>query len=233
MNKPFAVITAFVVTALSVTATPTFELDSLTYYGAGDQRAAFVVDWNNGQPNHVQAFGYRFTGEVTFYDMLSDIAGDPSSGLYLRVDGETAFGEFIFGIGRQNGATPFAVSNTDTAPAFNNGVWDISVDAAFDQPASFGGAATNQGDFYEEGFDWGSYVAGTAPDFSTSISEQRLSSPSSWTATSLGAASIDLVDDGWYGFGRDSAPSTIPEPATFVLLFSGLGILLWWRRFTA
>jgi len=219
----FAVLTFATVTA----GQTSFDLNSLTYYGTGSNRSAFVVDWNNGASNEVLAWGYNWSGTVTMSTMMTDIA-DADPNFFIRWDGDASgFGPFVFGLGHQNGATPFDVTGAvdknghPVSSAFVNGIWDISQGTAFDAPATFSGTAANPGDSYIEGDAWSSYVAGSDPDFSTSKSETSQISPDSWTATSLGIGSVELDNEGWYGFGNNRAPTTIPEPSTVLLLMMG------------
>lgn len=225
--------------AASLLGQAEFTLDELTYYGEGPHRAAFVVDWKNGATNEVIAWGYRFDADTgyTMEQMMATIAAGPGSNLFARVDTSGTFGTFTFGIGYQNGATPFdvvgAVDEFDEPVAANfvDGIWDIPT--SFFQ--EFNGQAANAGDFYREGVDfgasWGSFVAGDADDFTTSTSEQRTVSPVHWTATSLGISDVELVDQGWYGFGWGDAPSTIPEPQQAALALGILALLgLYYRR---
>lgn len=214
-----------------------FNLDSLTYYGSGSNRSAFVVDWNNGESNEVLAWGYNWTGTLTMATMMADIAAaDPE--FFIRWDSDAGFGgaAFLFGLGYQNGVTPFDVSdavdadNNPVSANFVNGVWDIDTGIGWEPPFAFTGVASNSGDFYSEGFGWSSYVAGSAPDFSTSLSEPSLISPDDWTATSLGISGIELVDEGWYGFGNNRAPNTVPEPGSGLLLCLGVLLILGRRR---
>ena len=219
-------------------AQATFDLNSLDYYGTGPDRAAFVVDWNNGSANEVIAWGYNFdaTTPPTMQTMMEDVAADSTSKLFIRWDSDAGFGAFLFGLGLQNGMTLFdvtgAVDNADNPAAANfvNGVWDINTGIGWEPPFAFSGTASNPGDFYSEGFGWSSYVAGNAPDGTTSVSDKRLTSPANWTATSLGISSVDLVDEGWYAFGNGRAPATVPESGTTGLYVAFSAALLLLRR---
>ena len=223
----------------SLFAQATFDLDSLDYYGTGPDRAAFVVDWNNGSANEVIAWGYNFdaTTPPTMQTMMEDIAASSTSKLFIRWDSDAGFGAFLFGLGLQNGMTVFDVTGAvdsagnSVAANFVDGVWDINTaSVGWEPPAAFDGTASNSGDFYSEGFGWSSYVAGNAPDFSTSVSDTSLTSPSNWTATSLGISSVGLVDEGWYAFGNGRAPDTVPEPGTTGLYVAFSAALLLLRR---
>lgn len=231
MKTAFSILSASLGSAGALLAQAQFDLNHLTYYGTGPDRAAFVVDWNNGSANEVVAWGYQFdeTAMVTMEQMMAEIASDPNSELFIRWDSDAGFGAFLFGIGKQNGATAFGVSGAvnalgnPVAANFVNGVWDIDTGIGWEQPAAFTGTASNTGDFYAEndGFSgWSSYVAGSAPDFSTSVSDQRLTSPANWTATSVGISSVVLVDEGWYAYGNGREPNTVPEPGAAALVFS-------------
>jgi len=239
-NHPILISLIVTVSACAGTAfgQATFDLNSLTYYGTGPDRAAFVIDWNNGSANEIVAWGYRFDDSVavTMEEMMAEIASDVNSELFIRWDSDAGFGAFLFGLGKQNGATTFDVSGAVDALGnpvtanFVNGVWDIDTGVGWEPPAAFGGTASNAGDFYAEGFGWSSYVAGSAPDFNTSVSEQRITSPADWTATDLGISGIELVNEGWYGLGNGREPSTVPEPAWFGIYFSLAAVFVALRR---
>jgi len=232
---------AGVCSAQLVSAQALFELDDLTYYGTGTNRAGFVIDWNNGDTNEVVAFGYMWSaGGATMEDLISEVASAASSDLFVRWDSDAGLGAFLFGLGLQNGVATFDVTGAvdsvgDPVPSnFVNGIWDINTGGTgWEPPAAFTGQAANVGDFYTEGFGWSSYVAGSAPDFTTSVSQTSLVSPSAWTKTSLGISSVGLVDEGWYGFGWDRAPNTIPEPGTLALLAASITGWFVIRRFRA
>ncbi|MEM1157809.1 MAG: PEP-CTERM sorting domain-containing protein [Verrucomicrobiota bacterium] len=233
MKKVLLIITVAVMTATSW-GQVLFSLDSITYYGTGSNRAAFVVDWNNGAGNEVLAWGYNWDGGATMETMISDLAAaDPN--LFVRWDSDAGLGAFLYGLGYQNGATAFDVigafdpSGNPSSSSFIDGVWDIHTGAGFEVPTAFSGTAANAGDFYNEGFVWTSYVAGSAPDFTTSLSETSLLSPADWTGTSLGISNVSLVDEGWYGFGNSREINTVPEPSSVLLMLIG-GVALVLRR---
>lgn len=60
--------------------------------GSGDKQAGLVLDWNDGKEPQSMAWGYRWTGEKTTYDMIKDITdSDPwlsmSATWYVGGDG--------------------------------------------------------------------------------------------------------------------------------------------------
>jgi hypothetical protein len=231
----FAVLAAVGLTAGNLSAQFVFDFGTLPSYGSGANVSAFVVDWNNGSPSEVIGWAYRWDTAPTMETMMADIAAAGGSKLFMRWDSDAGFGAFLFGLGYQNGVTPFGVINAvdgegDPAVAdFVAGVWNINTGPGFDAPAAFTGVAANAGDFYAEGYSWSSYVAGSAPDFTTSVSQSSFFAPSNWTATSLGISSVTLVNEGWYGFGNGRVPLTIPEPSSLLLLAMG-GVFFLHRR---
>ncbi len=241
MKKSFILTLVTIASSMAnLTAQVGFTLDSLPSYGTGSNVSGFVVDWNTGASNEVIGWAYRWDEPTTMQEMIAGIAGTPGSNLFVRWDSDASgFGAFIFGLGYQNGATPFSVSGAvddfgDPSTAdFVNGIWDINVSTGFDAPFDFTGTASNVGDFYAEGFMWGSFVAGSAPNFSTSVSEQSLFSPSQWTATDFGISGVGLVNEGWYGLGNGRAPLTIPEPTSLLLLVAAGAMLVAFRRWLA
>jgi hypothetical protein len=231
----FALLAAITLLAGNASAQFVFDFGTLPTYGTGGNVSAFVVDWNNGAPNEVIGWAYLWDTPTTMEQMMANIAGVSGSDLFIRWDSNAGFGAFLFGLGHQNGPTLFSVvgaQNNLGAPApaaFISGVWDIDTGGGWEPPAAFTGVAANAGDFYAEGFSWTSYVAGSAPNFTTSISETSFYSPADWTATSLGISSVNLVNQGWYGFGNGREPFTIPEPSSFALIALGAGLLIWRR----
>ncbi len=51
-------------------------LDDIEFWvGAGSNRAGFVIDWNDGPSPQALAWGYRWDGQATGWDMLTAIVG--------------------------------------------------------------------------------------------------------------------------------------------------------------
>jgi len=62
--------------------------DSIKFWtGTGTNRAAMVIQWNDGSTPTSMVWGYRWSGEATGIDMLKAIAGSTVS----REDGQTTF----------------------------------------------------------------------------------------------------------------------------------------------
>ena len=62
--------------------------DSINFWtGTGTNRAAMVIQWNDGSTPTSMVWGYRWSGEATGIDMLKAIAGSTVS----REDGQTTF----------------------------------------------------------------------------------------------------------------------------------------------
>jgi len=75
-----------------------FTLDHIQYWvGKGKNRAVMIVHWNDGKKPEALAWGYRWDGTKTGYDMIDAIAKADSRFFYLK--GNTNLGVAIGGIG--------------------------------------------------------------------------------------------------------------------------------------
>ncbi len=230
-----------------VTATQAQVADwsDLHYWGSGANRSAFVVDWDDGKANETLAWGFRWDGTLTVYDMITSlVTGDPR--FFARVDNDAGFGAFIFGLGYQNSATAFDVVGTvdDVGNAvssdFVDGVWDINTQPGWEGPLAFDGAPLNVVDQYLEGFGWEFYL-GEAVDENVNVpgtffqAGPTTTYPGWWGFATLGASDTSLVNDGWYALSHAGGPpgpalAAIPEPSAAVLVLLGAGMLAWFRR---
>jgi hypothetical protein len=75
--------------------------DILNWTGTGDNQAGLIIDWRDGKDPQCLAWGYRWTGTKTTYDMIKDITdSDPwlsmSATWYYTIDSEgNDFGWFL------------------------------------------------------------------------------------------------------------------------------------------
>lgn len=222
-------------------------LDDLNYWGAGPNRAALVMYWNDTKSPDALAWGYQWSGTQTVADMfLFMAANDPK--LFARIDSAVGFGVGIFGIGYQTGAAAFGVTGAEdvagnpVTPVFSSGVDDMNTNPASTQaPASSTGVAPlNTADRYKEGWNdtgfWEMYNSGS----DNSAIQSSFALPATWTSSFIGAGT-ELVDGGWAAFSItdtsfNSNPPTanvfaaIPEPTSWVLVGLGLWVLLLRRK---
>lgn len=232
MKSRFAIgMFTVVVLGLGVSARADFTMDDITYWvGEGTNSAALVVDWNDGKTPESLAWGYRWNGSVTAYDMMAAIAGDgfvresyggaitgAISGddprLFFRVSdwgwGLSAYG---WGYDADNDGGGFICGYEDSTGAAENG------------------AAVDADDHYEEGWFTSFWSNWISPD------------GAAWTFPSLGMTDLSLADGDWCGFSHDAefsfsdppsepVAATVPEPATMVLcVVGGVAMLLRRRR---
>jgi hypothetical protein len=157
--------------------------DIVNWTGEGENQAALVLQWNvDGEENAI-AFGYRWDGEATGYDMLSAIAqSDPR--LYIMVE-YTDYGYAIGGIGWDANGD----GNIGIYSDYYGNEAEPSEDGIYICPDSYGYddyAAVDEEDYWQAGWYtgyWSYYVTD---------SEDGELSYSSW-----GVSNRQLVDGSW------------------------------------
>jgi hypothetical protein len=120
MKKTCLALALFAVSGWnSLRAQTIVDFDSIQYWvGTGSNRAALIIDWKNtSTPNSSFAWGFRWDGQATGYEMISAIAGnvgldpapavpdgtgDPALTIYAV---DFGFGLAVSAIGYQIGAT--------------------------------------------------------------------------------------------------------------------------------
>jgi hypothetical protein len=240
MNKMFAALAVLLCVCASGIKAQLITVDNFDdiqiWAGSGINRSALVIDWNNGASNEAMVWGYRWDGPGKVWDMLEAIRrSDPR--LFLRIDSETPFGVGLFGIGLQNGPSPFGITGAQDPEgnpvdvSFTEGVNDMNVNPdGFDPPlGSLDVAVVNAGDFYAEGwFDggfWTLYLTGSNSDRLTS--ESSFTYPSVWSDGWYGLSGTPLVNESWFALSFhpgfvETTPGTafaaVPEPSTWALL---------------
>lgn len=190
--------------ATSFAATTVQSFDDITYWvGSGSNRAALVIDWNDGSTTESYAWGFRWNGTATGADMLRAIAGfigtnttpatpdgtgDPALTLFIQTF--PGFGETVFQWNylehAQGGFEPDAA-----------GFWGYYVaDGSSAFPDEWAFAETGMEDRQLSNNDWDGWS--WAPDFDSAPPDQPV--------------------------------AAVPEPSVLVLFALGAGGLVWYRR---
>lgn len=193
--------------------------DDISYWiGAGSNRAAMVMDWNDGTAQQSFAWGYRWNGVASGADMLFAIAAADTALSFTN--GGTQFSNFFL-----RSATYFDGTTTHsgvTPPSFSE-YW-----------AYFGVGGTAGGTFSPDTFD---PVAGGGNLLPTRSGWVSL--PAGGSFNSFGAPGRLLADGSWdaWVFGEfDTLPGStvfaaVPEPGAVVLLvIVGVGCICWCNR---
>lgn len=229
---PFLMGALALIVPRHATAAAVSSMDDIQFWvGTGANRAALIIDWNDGKTAQSLAWGFRWeigtnpTGE----DMLRAIdAADVR--LEIKLDSFVGFGAYMFGAGYDldNDASHFTFT---LSPA--SGVTSDS------QPADdhlnyshFDPSVGQSGDFL-----YWAYYTNTAPGATPGTA---LPSSSAWYYSDIGTSNRTLVNgswDAWTLSGTDSAPpvtpqaALVPEPsATLLLLVAGAGLAARRRR---
>lgn len=185
--------------------------DDVQYWvGSGANKAAFVIDWNDGKSAESLLWGYRWNGAATGLDMFQAIVNaDPR--LFAHV-GSYAWGTAILGIG-------FDLNN--------NGNFGVTPALSFNGGGLFNSTSPNDaraaieaGDHYVEGWNSGYWEY-----------FNKASTVDAWASASAGIADRALSDGVWDGLnfnlgfafpgaapGEPVAVTAVPEPTALALL---------------
>lgn len=216
-------IVCVMVLVLSLTsfAGMTFE-DIDVWVGQGQNEAALVIDWNDGQDELVKVWGFRWDGTATGADMLLAVCQADAS-LYTMGVNVAGLGIAFGGIGYDVDADGFDITKDGVTSNFDAyGFMQIVQDTEFDSWTSTDADDNWSSGWWSDGF-WGySYINPGLSDWTGSMvgASSRTLADGSWDGWSWGSA-----ENGWYG-GNPSV--IVPEPLTFVLL--GAGMLLARKR---
>lgn len=209
----FALLTISLLSQVSSAAVVVSTFDDIALWtGSGANRAAFVVDWADGQDPLV--WGYRFD-TATGADMLQAVV-EADSNLYAKVqDFGGTLGWFTHGIGYDRNGAGFGISTgTDfgaTGFVFSPAYDDASATDASDSFRETNAAFSNS---------WG-YWNGSGNSYPGA----------SWASAATGVSGRALTNDSWdglqfntLGFGNEVAPgiafAAVPEPSSLLLLLS-------------
>jgi hypothetical protein len=190
--------------------------------GNGANRAALVIDWNDGKEPASLLWGYRWDGAATGLDMFQAVvAADPRLFAHL---GEFPWGTAIFGIGYDlNSSGGFAVNPN---LVFDSGGLTLDSGAG---DANDARVPADSADHYVEGWNngfWAYYL--------------KSSGSEDWTSAMTGADGRALADGVWDGYSfaagfNSSVPSeplaAVPEPGMVSLLVLGFLTILCTRRY--
>jgi hypothetical protein len=183
--------------------------DSINFWtGTGTNRAAMVIQWNDGSTPTSMVWGYRWSGEATGIDMLKAIAGSTVS----REDGQTTFmpdtstgADPRLALSLVNYSWGIALEGlvfTDrevvrTQNDWSTGYWEYSI---------FGG--TFNYPLYDENWN-------DIGDITYSQTGNDTYSNVNWFSSPIGASDRILVDGSWdaFSFAADFTSTPVVEPS--------------------
>ncbi len=161
-----------------------FAFDDIEFWiGAGVNRAALVIDWQDGSDAPpALVWGYRWNGAATGAKMLLDVV-TADERLFAKFGGTESNPVAVYGLGYD--------ADGDRQFGIDDGTIFDSAGVAVTEPADLA-TATDSGDYYAEGWYTGFWHYGTAPtdpfDGGT------------WLDTPLGMAGRQLTDGAWDGW---------------------------------
>lgn len=207
------------------------------WIGAGPDRAALMIDWNDGKSQYSEVWGYYFTdtGSLTAWAMLLDIATQDTQ-VYLKYDSEAGFGPALFGIGYDADDDGFSLVPGANNVFNSNGLLDENTDPlggpyTTQSGNADGNVTLDPDDRYEEGWNTGFYAFYHEND-NPPYNGLAPFNGGAWEQASTGLSGHIVTDDGWVGLswapGFSATVPAVPEPTSLVLL--GLGSLALLRR---
>lgn len=188
------------------------------WVGTGANRAALVIDWDDGKSPTALLWGYRWDGVATGLDLfVAVVQADPL--LYAHL-GNYGWGTAVQGIGYDRDASgSFGVS---PALAFDAG--GLAYSTAPDDARG----PVDPADHWLEGWNFGFWAYYT-----------KDSEAAAWTSSWVGAADRFLADGNWDGWrfapgfvgAPPSTPTPAPVPEPTAAALAVLGALAWlWQR---
>lgn len=207
MKKINTALLALILTSLQLQAL-VGSLDNIEYWvGAGANRAALVVQWNDGLTPVSVAWGYRWDGTATGLDMLRAIAGstrieDPAGenvGAASGADGRLNLGlvEYSFGLSVQSLDYSPSAGATRTQSDWYSGYWQYLI---------------RGGNF--EYYDWATEGMALYDEAGSNSYESG-----AWTSSPIGAGDRPLIDGAWdaYAFAAEFIAEPLVQPLAVTL----------------
>jgi len=202
MKKINTALLALILTSLQLQAL-VGSLDNIEYWvGAGANRAALVVQWNDGLTPVSVAWGYRWDGDATGMDMLRAIAGstrieDPAGepvGAASGADGRLNLGlvEYSFGLSVLSLEYLPSAGATRTQSDWYSGYWQYLI---------------RGGNF--EYYDWATEGTALYDEAGSNSYESG-----AWTSSPIGAGDRPLIDGAWdaYAFAAEFIAEPLVQP---------------------
>lgn len=204
MKKTLAAALALALSGLPA-QTQIHSFDDIRYWtGAGTNRAALVLQWNDGINPASIAWGYRWDGEATGLDMLraiagstriEDPAGDPAgAGAGAGADDRLRLGlvEYSFGLSVLSLEYSPGTGAARTRSDWFNGYWEYLI---------------RGGNF--EYYDWA-----TGDMALYDVAGSGTYAAGAWTSSPIGAGERPLTDGAWdaYSFAPGFAPQPVEQP---------------------
>ena len=207
MKKINTALLALILTSLQLQAL-VGSLDNIEYWvGAGANRAALVVQWNDGLTPVSVAWGYRWDGTATGLDMLRAIAGstrveDPAgepAGGGMGADDRLNLGlvKYDFGLSVLSLEYLPSAGATRTQSDWYSGYWQYLI---------------RGGKF--EYYDWATEGTALYDEAGSNSYESG-----AWTSSPIGAGDRPLIDGAWdaYAFAAEFITEPLVQPLAATL----------------
>ncbi|HOX55296.1 MAG TPA: hypothetical protein P5205_01860 [Candidatus Paceibacterota bacterium] len=212
-HKAIRALAMTIATACGAWPVSAATFDDIQFWaGSGANRAALVIDWNDGKSAESLLWGYRWDGTATGLDMLLGVVSADSR-LFAHL-GEFVWGTSVLGLGYDlNQSGGFGV-----APALMFDRGGLATDSDPDDSRVASDAADHWIEGWNNGF-WAYYLKATTAE--------------AWASSMVGAGERILADGVWDGYSfapgfagtepGEPLAATVPEPATLTLfLLSGV-----------